>query len=317
MSEPRVLSPEEIARDVLETVSAHTMGSARSQQSAEQLIGISEVGACRNYLRHMVIQTPYDEPEDVDPKWPAFVGSAVGERAEEAYAARDDLLVRNEVPLTATLPSGLAISGSSDTIRDRKNLIDWKTADGLATVRRGGSSFQRKAQLNTYLLAAIQQDIVDEDACGHLVYLDRSGREAEPVVHSSPYDPEITAQVDERLGDVIYAVQHGEEASRDEPYEWCKIACPFFSKCRGQELHESGVIEDEEAIQAVKNYRAGLEMEKEGKRLKDESKQRLVGVSGAADGFMVSWTTINEAEIAATRRAAYERLNIRKITRRS
>ena len=43
----------------------------------------------------------------------------------------------------------------------------------------------------------------------------------------------------------------------------------------------------------------------------------LVGISGAADGYMVSWTTINEAQVPATRRAGYERLNIRKITRRS
>lgn len=308
-------TPDQLALTVRDAIRSHTMGSARSQQSAAKLIGISEIGGCRAYLARMILQLPFDErPEDI--KWAAFVGTAVGDRLEMALRATIEGAF-TQVPLTATFPSGLKISGSADVVLAGASIMDFKTVNGLEMVRRNGASFQQRAQANTYLLAAIQAGLVPEDGLWHLVFVDRSGADDMPHVISEPYDPDLTAIVSQRLEDVMYAALRDlDSAPRDMPNDWCIKACGFFSTCRGRDEHQvQGLIEDEGHRLAVKEYQEGKRLEKAGKALAAEAKEVLLGVAGSTGETEVSWTVVPETTIETYTRSAYARLTMRKVTK--
>lgn len=304
-------TPDVIALQVQEAVRAHSTGSLRSLQQQEHLIGMSELGACRNYLRHMVIQTPYDDNED-DIKWPAFIGTALGDRLEQAIADSFEYLVQQTVEVT--LPSGKVLAGHCDVQADDA-VWDFKAVDGLESVKRSGPTFRQKAQIMGYLLALIQAGDLPETALAVLVFVDRSGRDPLPWVWASPLDMQIIEEADQRLDDVVYAVMHNEEASRDEPDAWCQVACPFYTKCRGASTDVGGLIEDEGALLAVKNYEEGKRMEREGARLKDEAKRDLAGVEGSTGEYIVRWTHVNETAVPGFTRKGYDKIDIRKVKR--
>ena len=306
-------TPDQVAVTVREAIRAHTMGSTRSQQSAQKLIGISEIGGCRAYLARMILQMPFDERMD-DIKWAAFCGTALGERLE--MAVRETVPgVFTQVPLTATFPNDLKISGSADIVKAGQGIWDFKSVNGLEMVRRNGASFQQRAQANTYLLAAIQAGLVPEDACWYLVFVDRSGADDTPHVISEPYDPDLTAQVSQRLEDVMYAALRDlDSAPRDMPHDWCMKACPFYSTCRGADEHQAfGLIEDEGHRQAVKDYQEGKRLEKAGKAQADEAKEVLLGVSGSTGEQEVTWTVVPETTIETYVRSPYVRMTIRNV----
>lgn len=304
---------DEIALQVQEAVRAHSTGSLRSLQQKEHLIGMSELGACRNYLRNMVVQTPYDDNED-DIKWPAFIGTALGDRLEQAIAESFDYLVQQTVEVT--LPSGKVLAGHCDVQADDA-VWDFKAVDGLETVKRNGPTFRQKAQIMGYLLALQQSGALPADALAVLVFIDRSGRDPRPYVWTSLLDMQVIEEADSRLDDVVYAVMHGEEASRDEPDAWCQVACPFYTKCRGATTDVGGLIEDEGAILAIKNYEAGKKMVKEGERLKDESKLTLKGVEGSTGEHIIRWTRVNESEVPGYTRRGYDKIDVRPVRRAS
>ncbi len=304
---------------VREAVRDHTMDAARTQQSEQRLIGPSEVGGCRAYLTHMIVGTPYDVSDDV--KWAAFVGTAVGERLETVMATQYPDWARTQVPVEAELASGLRIAGTADLVwlePGDESVWDFKSVDGLESIRRTGPSFKQKAQVNTYLLGLIKAGILPPDAQWRLVYVDRSGREDIPVVYEGALDPDILAAIDERLDDVLYAVTHDiDSAPRDEPWDWCMKVCPFFTSCRGRDEHQvSGLITDERYLTAIKLYQQGKAEEKVGKALADEAKQILTGISGSTGEVELSWTHVPETHMKAYTRAGYDRLTLKPVKSR-
>lgn len=299
---------------VREAVRDHTMDTARSQQSAARLIGPSEVGGCRAYLAHMIAGTPEDDLS-ADVKWAAFVGTAVGERLEEAVVSTYEG-ARSQVRVEATLPSGLRVSGNADIVWP-DGVWDFKSVDGLESIKRTGPTFKQLAQINVYLLGLIQSGEVPEDATWSLVFIDRSGRDDVPVVYTGTLDMDVIARVDARLEDVIYAVEHDIDAApRDEPHDWCMKVCPFYSACRGKDEHlVAGLIDDEATLTAIKLYEQGKAEEKVGKRLADEAKQILLGRSGSTGEVELSWTHVPETFIEGYVRAGYDRLTLKPVKR--
>lgn len=303
----------DVATLVREAVRDHTMDSARSQQSTARLVGPSEVGGCRAYLARMIAEIPFDDGVAEEVKWAAFVGTAVGERLEnvmrETYPE-----VRTQVPVEAMLNSGLRVAGTADVVMPTA-VWDFKTVDGLETIRRTGPSFKQKVQVILYLMGLIQAGELPADATWALVYVDRSGRDDVPVVYEGTIDHDILAAIDARLEDVLYAVEHDlSSASRDEPFDWCMKACPFFMHCRGADEHQvSGLITDESVLTAIKLYQQGKAEEKVGKALADEAKQVLLGVAGSTGEFELSWTHVPESEIKTYLRAGYDRLTLKPI----
>lgn len=285
--------------------------SARTTQSDQHLIGPSEIGGCRAYLAHMVARTPRIEPAD-DIKLPAFLGTAAGDRIEAAWK-RIDPSVRTQVPITATLPSGLTVSGSADIVTDAE-VVDLKSKDGLALIRRSGPTFQQKAQIQVYLLGAIQEGILPPAATGTLAFYDRSGKDDQPAVFEYTLDMDVIAEIDSRLEDVLYAAEYDlDSAPRDAAYEFCASYCAFFHACRGKDEHiASGLVTDEAHLAAVKAYTDALAMQREATQIKDEAKAVLAGVQGRAGDVEVTWTHVGDTTIPTYVRQGFDRLSIRK-----
>jgi hypothetical protein len=280
------------------------------------LLGPSEIGSCRAYVAHVIAGTERLPEEGI--KLAAFVGTAVGEMTERAVMAylakRIGPVAQQQVPLTATLPNGLQISGHADLVVG-PSVWDAKTKDGLADVRRNGAEFKHKAQINTYQLARIQQGLATPEDEWSLIYIDRSGADEDTVVISSPYDPAITDEILARLEDSLYAAEHDlSSAPRDEPFPFCAGYCPFFNACRGSDEHQKGgLITDQVLLDLIAQQREGKAMEKEGKALAKAAQDQLTGVEGSTGDLAVTWTAVPATYINGYTRAAYTRFDVRPV----
>lgn len=299
----------DIAVTIRELIRADSAGSARTAQSDEHLIGPSEIGGCRAYLAHMVSRTPRDPEPGI--KLAAFAGSAIGDRIEAEWVTADPD-TRHQVPITTVYPSGLSVSGSADIVTPT-TVVDLKTKNGLNLVRRTGPTFAHRAQLQTYLLGLIQSGTLPPGSTGVLAYIDRSGADEDPAVFEYHLDMDTIEEIDSRLEDVMYAAMHDlDGAPRDMPYDFCSNYCPFFTHCRGKDEHlAAGLITSEEHLSAVKAYREALAQESQAKKIKDEAKAVLAGISGRAGDLEVTWSHVNETLIETYMRPGYDRMSIR------
>lgn len=301
---------DEVGMRVRAAARAHSMSTARSQQQSEHRIGASEIGFCREYLRHMTIETPYDETDGLDEKWPAFIGSAVGDRLEDAYLEAHPTALKQQ-NYTCTLPSGRRIECHPDLIdQDLNAVIDEKGKDGLEALKRQDDvDRSHDFQIKIYTWGALQNELLKPGARAFVVYHDRSGKTAEQHAREVIVDHDAMVEIDVWLDDVEYAVLHQEPAPRDREFHFCEIACPFFLSCRGIDSYEGGLIEDEEAALLAKMYTEGAVMERQGKKLKAEAKAGLAPYPG---GFIPSIgkelvrTQFAETEVPGYRRSSYE-----------
>ena len=306
--------PVTIALRAREAVRLHSGSTERSAQQEAHLIGGSEIGLCRSYLVFMLRQTPYDERDD--DKFAAFVGSAVGERVESAYA--DTFAnVSTQVHVQATLPSGAIVRGNPDIVDIGENcVVDVKTKDGLAVVSYGNLDRAHKYQVAIYLLGLVQAGILKEGAQAFLAYFDRSGADSATYVVEVVVDDALIEEIDDWVGDALYAHLHNEEAPRDKPFDWCVRFCPFFSTCRGDSIVASSVIEDEETTLAAKMYLETSEEIKSLEKRKEQAKAALVGREGAIPSLGVSlhWTHVNPGDPYTVTPRGYDKIQFRNLT---
>lgn len=295
--------------------------SPRSKQADEGLLGPSDIGFCRQKATLMVKGV---EPTDSVPKWAAAVGTAVHNYVEAAIKQMfPEWLVGSidNVKVTATLPSGAEISGHPDIVIPKENtILDIKTVDGFAWVKREGTSQNHKYQRHLYALGCIQAGMFDEEKPIYVgnVYFDRSGKEAEPLVIVEELDPTLTDEIDSWVQDVIYAVKHGEEASRDIPAAVCERICSHFTACRGGlPVYEgSEQITDKELLSAVDMYLEAKTMAKTADQMKKEAAAQLAGINGSTGQWEVRWVEVQPTRIEASERAGYSRIDIRKVRKR-
>ena len=293
-------------------------GSARSIQSAEGILGPSDIGFCRQKATLMIKGVPQT---DVVPKWSAAVGTAVHNYVEAALKqAHPDWLLGSidHLEVTATLPSGAEIKGHPDVVVPASNaVLDIKTVDGFAWVKREGTSQQHKYQRHLYALGLIQSGILDvsKPVLVGNVYFDRSGKESEPYVVVEELDPTLTDEIDAWVTDVIYAVRNGEDASRDIPAAVCEKICTHFTACRGSlETHDGGeLIEDAETVAAINMYVEGRDMAKEADQMKREAQSRLVGINGTDGRYQVRWVEVAPSVVQSFEKDGYMRLDVRKV----
>jgi len=235
----------------------------------------------------------------------------------------------------AHLPSGLSIPGHIDLFEPGdqqyvdpgvlgKPEIIWRNPGYVADVKtKANISLIRTVedvdrahlfQIRLYHLALVQEGKIAPDAPAYLIYLDRSGKNPDPKVIEVPTREEYITEIDEWVGDAVYAVKAGEEASKDRPVPWCVAACPYAWDCRaGDTLANGNLIEDETQLRAVKAYIEGKELEKRSKDLIDAAKDALEDVSGTTpDGFVVAHTVIAGATYTTTRQPGV-RLSIRRL----
>ncbi len=275
---------------ILAAVGDWQQNSPRTKQSTSRILGMSEMGGCREYIRATIAGDIKVPPKPL--KWPAFVGTALGDMIETilgdyGFATQEDAVV--------TLPrTGIRVKGHLDA-RTRNAVIDLKSRDELAEVRRDGPPFKEKAQVSGYLVAKVQEGVLDESATGHLVYLDRSGKIDEAFVWSTTYDNAllILDAVEDRLLQVQNALASGYSQGylRDEPESWCwAIGCPFYSKCWEGYMPTSDITHERE-LEMVRKFKEARKERDELIALVKNYRDALRGVEGKTpDGTTVRWS---------------------------
>ena len=294
-------------------------GSSRSKQSADGILGPSDIGFCRNKA---ALMTKGVAATDSPPKWAAAVGTALHNYIEAAIKeAHPDWLVGSidGIRVTASLPSGSEISGHPDIVVPSANaVLDIKTVDGFQWVKREGTSLQHKYQRHLYALGLIQAGILNDSQpvlVGN-IYFDRSGKEPEPLVLVDEMDPTLTPEIDSWVQDVIYAVTHNEDASRDVAAAVCERICSHYTACRGGlETYESEFIDNPELLSAVDMYVQGRDMKKEGEAMQKAAQAILDGVNGSTGTYQVRWVDVQPTTVESFEKSGYRRMDIRKVRR--
>lgn len=292
---------------IVDTIRVWQNNSARSQQSTARILGPSEVGHCREYVRATIVGDPKAEASKI--KWAAFVGTAVGDMAERALSETLDNVVTQE-RLTCTLPRlGIKVTGSTDARFERDDtitvaqneLIDFKTKDGLETIKREQPSLKELIQLSIYLVGALQNKLVDEEAIASLVYIDRSGGDSRGWNYTIDVEMayEYLEIAEQRLEEIMNAIAAGTSQSylRDMPESWCHhVQCPFRDACwGGEEYRPTNEIEHPEMIKAVDLYVEGRDLAKVAKQYQSTAKSRLmkdfdeVPVEGVTPRHRLKW----------------------------
>lgn len=312
----RTMSDEEyeLAEQVYAAVQASSNYSERSQQSADFRIGISDLGFCSERVRRMLAGIP----EPVTDKTAAFIGTALGDHIEQAYAAMFPEAIRQaEVRLTLHGDGGdYTLVGHPDIVLPDGVIIDVKTTRGLAIVKRNGPSLQQQFQRHCYALAAhplFYPDVDLADVKVANVWFDRAGDDTYPYVHMEHFDPGIVAQAGMFVDDLVYAYLHSEAARKEPPREMCAKVCGHFADCRALDTDVEGLLTSQEVLTAVDLYREGIALEKEGKRMKDQAKAALIDVSGSTGKFQIRWVHVNGSHVEFDRKPS-DRLDVKPIT---
>lgn len=315
-----------LSEHVASAIDLWSKNRPRSAQTERREVGASDVGFCREYVRRLIVG---EEFTDDPPTWAATVGTALHHVIEQAMIngidaglalSDDDLLTfeDGEGGITTTMPSGFEVRGHPDAAFPKYGIVpDWKSKDGLATIRRGSPSEQQWWQVSIYALGLHQAGLLEvplDEVIVALVYFDRSGRDPNPVVHAKVFDMLDVVAADQWLEDVTYAVRTGEVAMKDKPLQFCETSCRFFTSCRADDLTvEGGLITDPHIKNMIDQYLTAHAAIKENEALKEEAKNELVGTQGSTGEITVKWTHVNATELPATFRNGYDRLNVRRL----
>lgn len=308
-----------LAAEIYEAIQQASRFSERGLQSAEFRLGVSDLGYCSERARRMLDR---QVPDDTD-MLKAAIGTALGDMIEHAIdvsATFPGAIIQSAVQITLrgetrtyTLP------GHPDIILpDRGILLDGKSAYGLALAQRTGMADQQKMfQRHCYGYAAWEAglfgDIPFEDVQVGNVWIDRAGIEQGLHLKLEPLSVEVLEEAGRWLDSVVYAWQHGEEAMKEPAREVCAVTCGYFRTCREWQSDVSGLLEDPEVVAAVQMYVEGHELERRGKRFKDEAKSELRGVSGSTDTHTLRWVHVNSQERGPTFVKAHDKIDLKPI----
>ena len=302
-------------QDILaEDIRNYGENSPRTQQSRQGLLGPSDIGFCRQKAS---LTMKGVQPTDAVSTAAAQIGTAVHSYLALAFKEAHPSWIIEANKVTATLPSGAKISGTPDIIApDWNAIIDVKTVDGFEWIKREGTSQNHKFQRHLYALGAIQEGLLDESLpviVGNL-YIDRSGKQSEPMLLMEQFDHTLTSEIDSWVTDVVYSVQHGEDAMRDLPAAVCERICSFFTVCRGSlETNQSDLIVDKDLLSAVNMYVQARDMGSHAEKMKKEAQVRLVGINGSTGEHQVRWVDVAPTTVNSFDKQGYSRMDIRKV----
>ena len=284
-------------QDLLE----HDRGSDRSQQAQRGILGPSDL-VCRERARRITIGAT---PDRESGSLAAILGTFIHKGIQESRKQVNPALL-HEVDITITLPSGAVITGHADEVDPSDNSVtDFKTVADLAYRARIGADENHIRQVHLYALGLVQAGVLKPDPIVRIAYLDRSGRTETPLVYEIAFNEEHIRYSDAFIEDIIYAVKHNEQASRDWPREMCRRFCQFYFSCRPDDTPD-GRIEGDAAVAA----RVYAETNSEIKKLtevKEGARQHLDDVEGVTDdGVVVRWVEIMREE------GPFRRIDVRK-----
>lgn len=304
-----------VSDKIIEALTANEHADARSQQARAGILGPSDIGFCR---QKAVLVTRQTQPTDDVSKWSANVGTALHNYIEAALKRQFPAWLMgsvDDIVVTAHLPSGAQISGHPDIIApDINAILDIKTVDGFEWVKRNDVSDAHRYQRTLYAIGAVQGGYLTEDKPVYVgnLYFDRSGKERFPLVKVSEYDPMEADEIDSWIGDVTYAVRHGEDAARDIAPSVCQQICEFYTACRGNlPVHDGQEFTDDQTLKtAIRMVVEAQGMEKQAKSMKAEAKQILKGFNGTDGEYQVRWTEIQPKFIEGFQRSGSVRMDV-------
>lgn len=235
--------------------------------------------------------------------------------SEKSRAHQHKVISIKEVPSRPTRCIGVD-SPTSTYLAGEAMIPTHNTKSGLGVVRREGPSRQQVFQITLYAKALIDGGVLNDDCTVALIFIDRSGDDPDPVVFAWQYDTTIVDEIIQWLDDVIYAVENGEEASKDQPRDWCFKACPYATSCRGFDTDVTGLVEDPTVLDAIEVYREANATIRAAEKDKKSAMSVLTGVAGSTGKDIVRWITIPGGYVGYDR-AEYQRIDIRPIKKGS
>lgn len=286
--------------------------SARSLYAQGKRIGVSDIGGCREYVRRLIADEEFSNPRTGF--MAAAVGTAFGEWFEQAYRRKyPSALIQEKVEVDLNMGGfKLTIPGHLDIVDpERDVLIDGKTKNGLAVIRKAEVERKHQYQVTLYAAALIARGVLTDKATLAIAYWDRSGVEQQPYVYEWTYDPNILAEAEQWIQDVVYALTQGEEASKDMPREWCYSFCPYADSCRGGDSDVTGLIEDEMIVTAIDLYKDALARKNRAEADRKAAAADLAGIAGRTPKWTLRWIHVGESEIKPGIRRAHDRIDIR------
>lgn len=279
-------------------------GTERSQQAQGGILGPSDL-VCRERARRVVIGSI---PDRESASLAAVLGTYIHKGIAESRAEVNPALL-HEVEVLITLPSGATITGHADEVDVRENSVtDFKTVADIAYRRRIGADENHVRQVHLYALGLVQAGILQENPLVRIAYIDRSGREETPFVVEIPFNEENIRFSEAFIDDIIYAVKHNEQASKDWPREMCRRFCQFYQSCRTDDDPTEPITGD--AALAADVYLASNAVIKAENAVKEGARQQLLGVHGVTEsGTVVRWTEIINDD------GVTQRIDVRKSVR--
>ena len=129
------------------------------------------------------------------------------------------------------------------------------------------------------------------------------------------FDPSLTAEIYSWVTDVIYAVQHDEDAMRDIPAPVCEKICAFYTVCRGSlgTSDSDGLINDSTLVSAIDMYVEAREMGNQAENMKKEAQAILSGINGSTGEYQVRWVDVAPTTVNSFDKQGYSRMDIRKV----
>ncbi len=284
-----------LGEEIFAALARAQANAPRSKQSDRRVLGMSEMGHCREFIRATIAGDPKDPQTRL--KWPAYIGTALGGKAEEDLGKEiPGTLTETRVSVRIPLPlqegqteadrQFITVSGSFDAAiynvfgDGRYDVIDFKSKDGVLTIMSEGPPFKECAQLSGYLVAGIEEGRWPEETVAHLVYIDRAGNDKHPYVYTITADEAraFLMMVGERLYEVAQAQSTGVTQSylRDMPESWCfNVSCPCYTACwTGYE--PDGELRTVWEIAAVELYKKGRDLGKLADQYKRTAKGMLM-----------------------------------------
>ena len=308
---------DDLAKRIYAALMDSSLNSVRAKKQQGFQLGVSDLGFCSERIRRTLDE---QVPEDTD-VLTAWIGTALGEAAEQSVAAAWDteVVAQAEVKVTLTGEQNqYTLTGHPDLLFPVETMmLDGKTTYGLSDVERNGPNQQQQFQRHLYGLGAYANGLFPNATSPEQVtvgnfWIDRAGIDKRVHVDTEPLDMEVVREATRWLDDVVYAFVNGEEARKEPPREMCAVTCGFYRTCRAFDTDVEGLITDEVQVRNIAQYDEGREMAKAGKRLMDQAKQQVRGVEGFTDEFAVRWTHVNETVVPSFTRRGYDTLDIKR-----
>lgn len=291
------MTPDTYRERFLTDLDTADANSPRTQQSHARVLGFSDIGGCPEAGRRFLAGDPFTDTTDMTA---ARVGNWMDAGLKKVREdANPHLLL--DLRVECLLPSGIRIKGHPDEVDPTVPLVvDYKSKDGLAGVRRTGPSDQHRMQRALQYLACLQAGVfATEDGWVGNIYFDRSGHDPVPYVDLQPWKQEKVwvERADAWVLDALRHAQNGTPAERTEYRPFCERFCRFFSACRGADVYDELLIEGTKA-DLIALYHEAHTQEKQGKALKEALREDLLGLSGVTATHSIRTSSDNKLSVA-------------------